>query len=120
MYTKIVRASGGADATSIDNGSSLAGDNSTLLVKSGSYTETVTLSNDNQKVVVERGSTITGNVTLSGANVTLVLGAGCNVVGVITLSGDGCSLYCKNGVDIDGISISGEGCYVSQSRSDVV
>jgi hypothetical protein len=37
----------------------------------------------------------------------LILGAGCDVQALITLSGANCSLICQNGVDIDGISATG-------------
>jgi len=111
LYDKVVDAAGGGDSTSIQTGLDSAGDSSTVLVKSGSYTENINSTNTNVKVVVEPGTTVTGTVTLTGDCNTWQMGAGGTVTGLITLTGDKCSYLGKNGGALSGVQIDGASCY---------
>ena len=112
-FDGIVDAGGNAGYSTIQAGDDdLDSGAYTMLVKSGTYAAGVTVSTNNVRIVVEPGTTIQGAITLSGNNIRLELGPGCDVQAAITLSGVGCSLVCENGVDIDGLDVSGADCYV--------
>lgn len=107
LYDQVVDAAGGGSTTSISTGISNAGANSMVLVKSGSYTETVTAANNNVKVVIEPGTTITGGINITGSGVVFVIGAGGTVTGEIDVTtGTGNSIICKNGVTLSTVDIN--------------
>jgi len=110
-YDGVVDAGGGGNWTTLQAGDDAldAAINTVMLVKSGTYS-TLTITTPNMKVVFEPGTIVTGAILLDTAahNVTLMFGAGCDIRGVITLSGDNCSLLCENGVDLVGITSSGD------------
>jgi len=122
-YDGVVDAGGGGNWTTLQDGDDAldAAINTTMLVKSGTYS-TLTVSTNNVKIVCEPGTIATGAIVLSGDNITLMLGAGCDIRGLITLSGANCSLICENGVDLDGIVIAsgGDFAYVTGGGWDTL
>jgi len=120
-YDGVVDVGGGGNWATIQAGDDAldAGDY-TMLVKGGTYTAGVTVSTGEARIVVEPGTVIQGAIVLSGDDVTLELGAGCDVQSTVTLSGNNCSLICQNGVDLDGIIVSGNFGYVNGGGWDTL
>jgi hypothetical protein len=120
-YDGVVDVGGGGNWTTIQAGDdALDGGDFTMLVKGGTYTAGVTVSTGEARIVVEPGTVIQGAIVLSGDNVTLELGAGCDVQSTVTLSGNNCSLICQNGVDLDGIIVSGNFGFVDGGGWDTL
>jgi hypothetical protein len=109
-YDGVVDAGGGGNWTTLQDGDDAldAAINTTMLVKSGTYS-TLTVSTNNVKIVCEPGTIATGAIVLSGDNITLMLGAGCDIRGLITLSGANWSVICENGVDMVGVQVDAGG-----------
>ena len=111
-YDGIVDASGGQFTTLQAADDELDAAAYSCYVKSGTYAAGLTVATNNALWVIEPGTTIEAAITLSGAGVVLYVGAQSDIQGLVTLSGDSCSLICQNGVNLDGILVSGDTCLV--------
>jgi hypothetical protein len=67
-----------------------------------------TFSTNEHRLFIPPGTTVTSAIVLSGNGIVLRVGAQCDIQTTVTLSGDNCSLICENGVDLDGIIVSGD------------
>ena len=116
-YDGVVDAGGGGNWTTIQAGDdALDGGNFTMLVKSGTYAESPTISTNNATIVFEPGTDIQGLITLSGNNISLIFGGGCDIDGLL-VSGDDCYIngggwdtIVDGGNTIDAAVISGDDC----------
>ena len=116
----LIDAAGGGDATVIQTGLDTMGDAFTAFIKQGTYAAGFTEASSGVRIFVEPGTVIQAAIILSGDDITLILGSHCDVTAVITLSGNNCSLICMNGVDIDGVVLSGDKCLVDGGGWDTL
>jgi hypothetical protein len=79
-----------------------------------------TFSSNNHRLFIPPGTTVTSAIVLSGTGIVLVVGAQCDIQSTVTLSGANCSLICQNGVDLDGIIVSGNFGYVNGGGWDTL
>jgi len=86
-----------------------AADGYTLYVKGGqTYSETVTVSTNDNTIVIEPLTVIT-SLVLSGARNTVVFGASCQITGALTLSGANNVVKMGPAANLDGaVSITGD------------
>lgn len=108
--TFIVDAAGGGDATVIQTGLDLGGDNITVWIKAGTYAAGFTEASDGVRIFIEAGTIIQAGFTVSGDDCVVVIGAGADIQGRVTFSGLNGRLICSNGVDTDGLLLSGNFC----------
>ena len=79
-----------------------------------------TFSSNNHRLFIPPGTTVTSAIVLSGTGMVLVIGAQCDIQTTVTLAGNNCSLYCENGVDLDGIIVSGNNGFVDGGGWDTL
>jgi hypothetical protein len=106
----IIDAGGGFDATVIQTGLDLVGNDFTAFIKAGTYAAGFTEASSGVRIFIEPGTIIQAAITMSGADSTLIIGAGTDIQGLVTMSGVNGKFYCMNGVDTDGVLLSGDKC----------
>jgi len=106
----VVVASTNSDATGLTYAATITTDNSTVYVRSETYTEptTVDFTNNQMEIYFQPNVIVSKGLTLSGDNIALILGPGCDIQGTLTLSGDNCSVRANNGCTIQGLTMSGD------------
>jgi hypothetical protein len=90
-----------------------------VYVKAGTYAGW-TCSTDKARIVLEPGTVITSAIILSGAKCAIIIGAGSDIQALLTVSGAGGYVQCENGVDLDGVLLSGARSFIDGGGWDTL